>query len=340
MTVPVSLMIIIGIIFIFASYFFSENFSKKDEYFNADLLTVKGDYEFSERERQIIKRKIEDVIAEHAKEILYETNESLANMANEKTMALGDYAVTVCDEIERNHKEVMFLYSMLDDKQKEIMKTVQAVDKAKQELKDSVMKIQVERKQRQEILSGTESPKRQSAIDQLTALKQMKEQLDARANQNHPVEKEVTAKKIADMPAKNVQVFEKVPVNTEVNAIEPSKTVVNEKKTRIADSAKDTLEDAVQDDLSLDLENSDVLGQEYDMEIENAFEEEDLSDYEDVFEQVDQTDTLDEEFEENVNLNDTILRLHERGHNIISIARELGLGVGEVKLVIDLYQGV
>lgn len=341
MTVPVSLMIIIGIIFIFASYFFSENFSKQDEYFNADLLTVKGDYEFSERERQIIKRKIEDVIAEHAKNILYETNESLANMANEKTMALGDYAVTVCDEIERNHKEVMFLYSMLDDKQKEIMKTVQAVDKAKQELKDSVMRIQVERKQRQEITSDTESPKRQSAIDQLTALKQMKEQLDARANQNHPVEKEDMAKKITDMPAKNVQVFEKTPVNTEVNAIEPSSnSVVNERKARIADSAKDTLEEAVQDDLSLDLENSDVLGQEYDMDIENAFEEEDLSDYEDVFEQVDQTDTLDEEFEENVNLNDTILQLHKRGHNIISIARELGLGVGEVKLVIDLYQGV
>lgn len=337
MTVPVSIMIIIGIIFIFASYFFSENFSKQDEYFNADLLTVKNDYEFSERERQIIKRKIEDVIAEHAKEILYETNESLANMANEKTMALGDYAVTVCDEIERNHKEVMFLYSMLDDKQKEIMKTVQAVDKAKKELKDSVMKIQVERKQRQEIVSEPEDPKRQSAIDQLTALKQMREQLDAKVNQKPPVEQEKTAvKKVTELPPQNVQVMEKP--NTEEKIAEPVKMPAKEQKDR--KTAKNALEETMQEDFRLDLNDSDLLSQEYDMDIENAFEDEDLSDYEDVFEQDDQADALEEEFEENYNLNDTILQLHSRGHNIISIARELGLGVGEVKLVIDLYQGV
>jgi hypothetical protein len=31
--------------------------------------------------------------------------------------------------------------------------------------------------------------------------------------------------------------------------------------------------------------------------------------------------------------------MYRNGDNIITIAKELGLGVGEVKLVIDLYQG-
>ena len=117
MTSSVVVMIIIGIIFIFVSFFVSEKLAKRENNINLDLLKVDDDYEFSERELNIIKRKIEDVIVNQAKDILYETNESLSSMANEKTMALGDYAVTVCDEIEKNHKEVMFLYSMLDDKQ-------------------------------------------------------------------------------------------------------------------------------------------------------------------------------------------------------------------------------
>ncbi len=343
MTVSVSIMIIIGIIFIFASYFLSESFSKKEDYNPADLFTVKEDYEFSERERQLIKRKIEDVIAEHAKDILYETNESLANMANEKTLALGDYAVTVCDEIERNHKEVMFLYSMLDDKQKEIMKTVQAVDKAKQELRDSVMKIQVERKQRQELVREAENPKRQSAIDQLTALKQMRERADAGMNQAHPVEEKVEEKASAEVATEKKQVFEKTAVNETEKIAEPAKTATEEDKSRKNDKEKEILAKTIQKNISMDLEKEDVWNQDSEVDLESTFEEEDLSDYEDVFSQMEQTgldDTFEEEFEENNNLNEIILQMHQNGDNIISIARELGLGVGEVKLVIDLYQGV
>lgn len=42
--------------------------------------------------------------------------------------------------------------------------------------------------------------------------------------------------------------------------------------------------------------------------------------------------------EQNYNNNDRILRLHKLGKSKTAIARELGLGVGEVKLVIDLFE--
>ena len=38
-----------------------------------------------------------------------------------------------------------------------------------------------------------------------------------------------------------------------------------------------------------------------------------------------------------INHNPQILRLYKSGKNIVEIAKELGLGKGEVKLVIDLY---
>lgn len=39
------------------------------------------------------------------------------------------------------------------------------------------------------------------------------------------------------------------------------------------------------------------------------------------------------------NKNDKILELHRQGRSDVAIARQLGLGVGEVKLVIDLFKG-
>lgn len=43
---------------------------------------------------------------------------------------------------------------------------------------------------------------------------------------------------------------------------------------------------------------------------------------------------------EGVNNNDRILELHNAGKSNVAIAKELGLGIGEVKLVIDLFEGM
>ena len=36
---------------------------------------------------------------------------------------------------------------------------------------------------------------------------------------------------------------------------------------------------------------------------------------------------------------EVILEMHKSGLSILEIAKHLGLGVGEIKLVVDLYQG-
>ncbi len=51
---------------------------------------------------------------------------------------------------------------------------------------------------------------------------------------------------------------------------------------------------------------------------------------------IQQAQTLEESKENN---NDRILRLHKEGVSNVDIAKELGLGVGEVKLVLNLYKG-
>ena len=39
------------------------------------------------------------------------------------------------------------------------------------------------------------------------------------------------------------------------------------------------------------------------------------------------------------NSNEQILKLHREGKSNMAIAKELGLGIGEVKIVIDLFEG-
>ena len=48
--------------------------------------------------------------------------------------------------------------------------------------------------------------------------------------------------------------------------------------------------------------------------------------------------TTPEKQENGANNNDRILELYRQGESVVTIAKELGLGVGEVQLVIDLYR--
>lgn len=318
MTATIVVMIIIGIIFIFVSYFISEKIASESQSKNEDLLTVDENYKFSDRELQIIKTKIEDVIARQAKDILYETNDSLASMANEKTMALGDYAVSVCDEIEKNHKEVMFLYGMLDDKQKELMETVKKVDEMKADINELLKQYEAlpdlskttafidktaddkkEEPKKEDVEEKRDYPKN-SALDQLSALKQSYKE----------AVKENDTVSVSDTKKEDSEVKEK----EEPTASESEKTEHSESSVaQVEKTDTDTMEEVLVED-------------------DDPFAEIDHTD-------IDFDDVMDEEFEEQDNSNDIILEMYRNGNSILDIAKQLGLGVGEVRLVIDLYQG-
>ncbi len=212
MTATVIILMILGIAFIFISYAFSEKLSRNDE--KEGVIQIPT--ELTEEEKAKIKKMIDDYMDENVDGKMSDIEAKLSEIVNNKTLALGDYAVTVNEEIERNHNEVMFLYSMLSDKQKEIMNTAVAVDEYRKDIEAYVEKNNLS----------------------------------------------------------NVQ-----------------------------------------------------LQQE-----EQALEEE--------IKEMEETSSEDEKVEEPVDSNkDIILEMHKSGLSILEIAKHLGLGVGEVKLVVDLYQG-
>lgn len=235
MSATVIVLMVIGLVFIFVSFAISEKLSDEKE---ESAGVVKIPKELTKEQKEKIDTMIRDYMDQQVDGKLGDIETRLAEIVNQKTLALGDYAVSVNEEIDRNHKEVVFLYDMLSDKQKEIMTTVNMVDEYKKEIA--------------------------SMVQEQAASKIVRE--------SQPVQ-----------PA-------------EAQTEEPDVT---------------------------------VPVPEQDAELEEAIRE------------MDETPVPEETREdlENVDNKDMILEMHKAGLSILEIAKHLGLGVGEVKLVVDLYQG-
>ncbi|MBQ8317369.1 MAG: hypothetical protein IJX85_03450 [Lachnospiraceae bacterium] len=146
MSPTVIILIVIGIIFIFVSYFFAESFEKEEP--KDDVIEVPT--ELTEEQKAQIDKLIKDYMDERIGIQLDDIEGKFSEIVNQKTLALGDYAVTVNEEIEKNHNEVTFLYSMLSDKQKELMTTVEMIDSYKKEIEAMIANKQIVAQTKQE----------------------------------------------------------------------------------------------------------------------------------------------------------------------------------------------
>lgn len=206
-------LVLIGITAIVVSYFISEkvSYEKLEEAARNLVLSEESKEKLINQTKETVKNILEDM----TEDIAGKAERELERLSNEKIMSVHDYSNTILEEINKNHNEVMFLYSMLDDKDKEI--------------KNTVHKVQ----------------------DTIKSIRRMEEELE---------EQEAVAEPEGIVP--------------EIQPEEMSMLLDTEEK----------------DDLK--------------------------------------------------NNNDIILQLHKEGKSNLEIARALGLGLGEVKLVLDLFQGV
>ena len=64
-------------------------------------------------------------------------------LTNEKMLAVNEYSDTVLDQIEKNHKEAVFLYDMLNDKHENLKTTVSEAVKTATEVKQTVKDAEI-----------------------------------------------------------------------------------------------------------------------------------------------------------------------------------------------------
>ena len=115
----------------------------------------KGDRETNkdiEKKREQIRRLLETELDGMKLRVNEATNETvefgmekseraLEKITNDKIMAVSEYATTILDEIDRNHKEVLFLYDMLNDKQTDVKNTVRHAEAAVREAEDAAKTV-------------------------------------------------------------------------------------------------------------------------------------------------------------------------------------------------------
>ena len=215
-------LIIVGIVFLLVSFLVQEKLSPKD---------IESITNLSENELKIIVEKqlnnandqVEDAITDVVEDKTETTKRALEKETNEKIMAIDEYSNTVLESMNKTHNEILFLYSMLNDKHTEL-------------------------------------------TDLAAQLQQFSEQM--KHTENEVLENLALAAQ---------------DVRQKVNETKP----IDENEVILASLG------------------TDAKGTEQDQ----------------------------------INHNDRILMLHQQGLSDVEIARELGLGLGEVKLVIGLFKG-
>ena len=128
-------LIILGIVAFVASFFVTERLSQKDldqitRMSEADLKTI------VERQIKEVKVQVENSVEEVIGEALEITQRGLDRETNQKIMAVSEYSDTVLEEINKTHNEIMFLYSMLNDKQAEAADMVVDLQKLTKQVRE------------------------------------------------------------------------------------------------------------------------------------------------------------------------------------------------------------
>lgn len=119
MTVVEGILIIVGVTFMIGSFLVSEKLSTKELDRIAEL-SAKEVKMILERDFAEAKVRVEDLIDTAIEESSENIERMLDKESNEKIMAIGEYSDTVIENMDKTYSEVMFLYSMLNDRHTEL----------------------------------------------------------------------------------------------------------------------------------------------------------------------------------------------------------------------------
>ena len=277
----------------------------KREELNEETKTIAKEEikELVSKEVEQAKSKMDVMSDEACQEQLEKAQRSMERISNEKIMAVNEYSDTVLSEIQKNHQEVIFLYDMLNDKQSSLKDTITEADK---NIKDLLQKVKDSEITVRENLENVENVTATvvATVNELPAMTLIEEASVV-----------VPSAIMAESNVEEVQVEK-----PNFMPFKPEKVTVAPKKVRKSTPKKVKT-----------AENAEQKQEEEKTALDMLLEPKDASDVQLQF---------SSQRDNGINSNERILELHKAGKSNMAIAKELGLGIGEVKLVIDLYKGL
>lgn len=301
MSVVEIVLILVGAVIFLLGYFLPPR--KKDMDEEVQLISEDEVRKLIDKETEGVQTRLSDIVDETIQCAVDKTERAMEKVSNEKIMAVNEYSDTVLEEINKNHKEVVFLYDMLNDKHDTLVNTVNEAAKNAEEIKQTVKDAEVTAQETTHKLEAVREAAESAVRESKDILEQVTEA--AKATRETAAKTDVTARKEPESEkVQEEETAEEVPKKTRTR-----KSTKKETKTEQISEIPEQPVTAVEETPKAE-ENGSV-------EIRFA-----------------------EGKEQNRNSNERILELHKAGKSNMAIAKELGLGIGEVKLVIDLFKGM
>lgn len=193
-------LLVVGIVLMIASFFITEKLSNSELKKLSDLSTneMQKILERSLNDAQVKVDNMVDQVIDHSIEKSMEIVErALDKETNEKMRVLTEYSDTVLESINKTHNEVMFLYSMLNDKHSELTKYAgnlaqlaihleeleQNVEKTLAESDEIIQKAQEARQERQVSATPAESVAEEVVLEPEEAEPETQEEEQVNHNQ-------------------------------------------------------------------------------------------------------------------------------------------------------------
>ncbi len=364
-------LIILGIAVFAASFLVPDKYAKQEDGIIKEQ--EKKLKLFLQRELQTIRIGIEEKVEESMVSCGEKSERYMERITNEKIMAIQEYSDTVLDQIHKNHEEAVFLYDMLNNKHDQIKYTAgeisSAVEEARQKLEITVQDVT------RDLLRGSI---RDSLIEKIGNMLQetVQEAIDTSIKEDLQDRIEKTVQKEVELAvSENLMraIKEAVEISIEesirereqkgplISGIEVLANKQQEKEEkgdlteRKKEDSKDTAEKLVTEAGEQEFQELALGIPEVIMEEEQPF----------VVQPVKKVSpkkkapakkggaraktTINSEGNKDIpagkeeagsNNKEKILKLHREGMSNMAIARELGLGIGEVQLVIGLFEGM
>lgn len=347
-------LIILGVVAVVASFLLGEKISPEEIFAKEQVA------EILDKQREDTETRFHDTVRQLSEDMQEATERQLEKICNEKIMALHEDSDTTLEDIEKNHQEVVFLYSMLEDKKKELEDlTASLRDKTKETrelVQDLMLSKDITQILEQEITMGRE------VIEQFKELKDGSDKalasaaerieqlrnLDDKLIELQQLEARISLREKEEKAAKGEAADEAVEEKTSEK--KPVKKTTTRKKTTTAKSSttKKASEEAAQETIKESVKETEETGKTEKLE-KPAPKRAPARKKKTEGVQPEEKEALlagvaasakKEPEDEDSNPNEKILRMHREGMTETEIAKTLSRGVGEVKLVIDLFEGV
>ena len=143
-------LLIIGVIIFCLSFIIKE--PSQDSILDEDKLRDEI-RRITDKEYDSMSLKVKEATDGAIEYAMEKSERGLEKISNEKIMAVSEYSNTIMEEINKSHKEVMFLYDMLTDKQTDLKNTVRKAEATAKEVESAekkVVKTSVKRRKKAE----------------------------------------------------------------------------------------------------------------------------------------------------------------------------------------------